>query len=129
MKKLIVEVAAFTLGLLLLLGLCFTLSNYAERELAVVRTMLEKLPESLTDDRTAAEAIARRVEEQLKKAEVSLAFFIPYDDLNRAQIAAAAFSSALCGDERSEIERSLRALCESLESLRRINELSFEIFF
>ena len=121
-----IEILCFMLAIVLTVAGCFALSGYAAAKVRTVKGLLDALPPGARGGEAAA--VARQIEEELAAAAESLALIVRYDQVNRAQSAATAYTAALSGDERSDVEAARRALEEALESLLRLEDCSLELF-
>ncbi len=113
------------LSLLLILSSCTLLSFHYKKELGDLQALCRALPRDLSDkERVYREVVF--LEDNLKKAGTSLAFFINYDQLNSAYLAAATLKRAvLQGDER-EYARAAVCLDEAIGTLLRFEAFSLK---
>ncbi len=136
MKKLHAELFSSILLFFLILGGCLFFSFHARTSIEELRTMVLSTPtveefEKLRTDPAKVEELkdqTARFEEQLKKAGNRLAFFINYEYLHRTYTAASALSSAVSSDEDADYETAREALLEALQSVERLETLTWELF-
>ena len=69
------------------------------------------------------------LEAQTKKAGETLAFFINYEYISRTSAAAAALSSAVSARSVGQYSVAQSDLYEALDSMERLEKLTFELFF
>ena len=83
------------------------------------------LPEDLSDRSKVLQG-TKVLEQKLKKAGASLAFFMDYEDINEAYLCAASLRYAAQKGDELEYHRTRIALLEALDTLLRFETLSLE---
>lgn len=114
------------LSLLLILSSCTLLSFHYKKELGDLQALCRALPRDLSDkERVYREVVF--LEDNLKKAGTSLAFFTHYEQLNAAYLAADTLRASIENGSGAQYGRALCELREALGTLERNERLSLEI--
>ena len=125
MKHFVRQITVCILLLTLIFSFVSTLSFYHCRKINELQTTCAHLPTSLENDAATLDRIAE-LEDQLKKAGTSLAFFTHYEQLNTAYLAAASLRTAAESGDAGQYGRALCELKEALGTLLRNERPSFE---
>lgn len=136
MKKLLYHIASSLVCLVLLFLFCTLLSIYARNSVDALEALMDELPEPdaadvLMHDDKAFKALLHQVislEEQTKKAGCRLAFFIHYSYISRAGAAAGELKNAVLARSPAQYGEAKNALREALDSLRRLEDPTLELF-
>ena len=115
---------------LVLLALIFSstvlLSLHHQKEIKALQDLCGELPETLQDgDLTLQKALS--LEQKLKKAGTSLAFFTHYEQLNAAYLAASSLCAAIRCNSAGQYSLALCRLKEALGTLSRNESFSLEV--
>ena len=122
-----ISYVAFSLALILLIFSCtLTISLYQNQKVRELKVLCDELPEELSDNREIFTKISV-IEEKLKKAGTSLAFFTHYEQLNEANLACAQLRSAAEGRSADRYALALVELKEALGTLSRNDSFSLEV--
>ena len=119
------QILSCLLVFVLLYSSCALLSYHHTRSLREILSLCDRLPSSLHGQEDAL-LKASELEEKLKKAGTSLAFFVNYEQLNTAYLAAATLKSAAEQKDEREYARAAVALKEAIGTLLRAEGLSLE---
>ena len=134
MKRILIEAVCFFSALSFIFCFCIECSKAAEKRIDALEELLAETPEAdeyallSGGGRDRIKAFAARIKAETEKAGETLAFFNHYDTVNQALRAASDFAASMQGDEVSDYAKARASLLEALESLRRINAFSLELF-
>jgi 2-methylisocitrate lyase-like PEP mutase family enzyme len=126
MKHFVIQLTVCSSLLLLIFCAVALLSNYQYQRIHEIRTMCEELPATLENEKETLKQ-TMLLEEKLKKAGTSLAFFTHYEQLNAAYLAADTLRASIENGSGAQYGRALCELREALGTLERNERLSLEI--
>lgn len=116
------------LSFLLIFTFCAILSDYHQSQIDDLLDLCNNLPPTLDEHSEKIPETVKIIEAKLKKAGTSLAFFMHYEHLNEAFLAAASLRSCVEAHDGRAYHQSVVELREALQTMLRLEKPSLELF-